>query len=92
MLPYDAGTVAKWVSVITFAVPVGAVASWADIAGPVPPLFSSSWQEVHVLNWADTGVVPMNPPGSSTLRILPDTALPAREAIEKRLPPPPIKP
>jgi pilus assembly protein CpaC len=39
-----------------------------------------------------TIVNPMNPPASSVLRVLPDTALPAREAIEKRLPPPPIKP
>jgi pilus assembly protein CpaC len=39
-----------------------------------------------------TIVNPMNPPASSVLRILPDTAVPAREAIEKRLPPPPIKP
>jgi Flp pilus assembly secretin CpaC len=37
-------------------------------------------------------VNPLNPPASSVLRILPDTNLPAREAIEKRLPPPPIKP
>ncbi len=35
---------------------------------------------------------PMNPPASSVLRIMPDTALPAREVLEKRLPPPPIKP
>jgi Flp pilus assembly secretin CpaC len=37
-------------------------------------------------------VNPMNPPSSAVLRILPDTTLPAREAIEHRLPPPPIKP
>jgi pilus assembly protein CpaC len=37
-------------------------------------------------------VNPLNPPASSVLRLLPDPNLPAREAIEKRLPPPPIKP
>jgi pilus assembly protein CpaC len=39
-----------------------------------------------------TIVNPMNPPASAVLRIVPDSTLPAREAIEKRLPPPPIKP
>lgn len=37
-------------------------------------------------------VNPLNPPAKSVLRIAPDTTLPAREALEKRLPPPPIKP
>ena len=31
---------------------------------------------------------PMNPPARSLLRVVPDTSLPAREAIERRLPPP----
>jgi pilus assembly protein CpaC len=39
-----------------------------------------------------TIVNPMAPPPRSVLNIVPDTTLPAREAIEKRLPPPPIKP
>jgi pilus assembly protein CpaC len=39
-----------------------------------------------------TIVNPMAPPPRSVLNIVPDTSLPAREAIEKRLPPPPIKP
>lgn len=38
-----------------------------------------------------TIVNPMSPPMSSLLPIVRDTTLPAREAIEKRLPPPPVK-
>jgi pilus assembly protein CpaC len=56
---------------------------------------SSSWQtdQTELLIVVTPVIVnPMNPPASSVLRIFPDTALPAREAIEKRLPPPPIKP
>jgi pilus assembly protein CpaC len=56
---------------------------------------TSSWEtnqtELLVLV-TPTIINPNNPPGSSVLRVIPDTALPAREAIEKRLPPPPIKP
>ena len=37
-----------------------------------------------------TLVNPNAPPSRSVLNIVPDTSLPAREAIEKRLPPPPL--
>jgi len=56
---------------------------------------SSQWetdQTELLIIVTPTIVNPMNPPAGSVLRIFPDTALPAREAIEKRLPPPPIKP
>ena len=56
---------------------------------------TSSWetnQTELLIVVTPTIVNPNNPPSSSLLRVLPDTALPAREAIEKRLPPPPIKP
>jgi hypothetical protein len=32
-------------------------------------------------------VDPMRPPPEHTIRLLPDTTLPAREALKKRLPP-----
>jgi pilus assembly protein CpaC len=56
---------------------------------------SSSWEtdQTELLIVVTPIIVnPMNPPAGSVLRIFPDTTLPAREAIEKRLPPPPIKP
>lgn len=56
---------------------------------------TSSWetnQTELLIVVTPTIVNPNNPPASSTLRVVPDTSLPAREAIEKRLPPPPIKP
>jgi pilus assembly protein CpaC len=59
-------------------------------------LFSStSWEtdQTELLIVVTPVIVnPMNPPAGSVLRIFPDTTLPARDAIEKRLPPPPIKP
>ena len=56
---------------------------------------NSSWEtdQTELLVVVTPVVInPNNPPASSILRVVPDTALPAREAIEKRLPPPPIKP
>ncbi len=59
-------------------------------------LFGNSTWETNqtelVIIVTPTIINPMNPPASSVLRIMPDTSLPAREAIERRLPPPPIKP
>jgi len=56
---------------------------------------TSSWQSTQtelLILVTPTIVNPMAPPSRSILNIVPDTALPARDAIEKRLPPPPIKP
>ena len=56
---------------------------------------TSSWtsNETELLILVTPTIVnPMAPPSRSILNIVPDTTLPAREAIEKRLPPPPIKP
>jgi pilus assembly protein CpaC len=56
---------------------------------------NSSWNnnETELLILVTPTIVnPMAPPSRSILNIVPDTTLPAREAIEKRLPPPPIKP
>ena len=56
---------------------------------------TSSWetnQTELLIVVSPTIVNPNSPPASSLLRVVPDTSLPAREAIEKRLPPPPIKP
>ena len=56
---------------------------------------TSSWQSTEqelLILVTPTIVNPMAPPSRSILNIVPDTALPARDAIEKRLPPPPIKP
>jgi pilus assembly protein CpaC len=56
---------------------------------------NSSWQSTQtelLILVTPTIVNPMAPPSRSILNIVPDTALPARDAIEKRLPPPPIKP
>lgn len=56
---------------------------------------SSSWttNETELLILVTPTIVnPMAPPSRSILNIVPDTGLPAREAIEKRLPKPPIKP
>jgi pilus assembly protein CpaC len=56
---------------------------------------STSWQTNQselLIVVTPTIINPLNPPSSAVLRVVPDTALPAREAIEKRLPPPPIKP
>jgi len=53
---------------------------------------TSSWNnnETELLILVTPSIVnPNAPPASSVLRIVPDTSLPAREAIEKRLPPPP---
>jgi Flp pilus assembly secretin CpaC len=53
---------------------------------------SSSWRDNEselLVIVTPTVVNPLNPPPGSILRILPDNSLPAREAIEKRLPPPP---
>jgi pilus assembly protein CpaC len=53
---------------------------------------SSSWRdnESELLIVVTPVVVnPLAPPPSSILRVVPDTGLPAREAILKRLPPPP---
>jgi pilus assembly protein CpaC len=53
--------------------------------------WQSSEQELLILV-TPTIVNPNAPPSRSILNIVPDTTLPAREALEKRLPPPPIKP
>jgi pilus assembly protein CpaC len=56
---------------------------------------TTSWQDTQqelLILVTPTIVNPMAPPSRSILNIVPDTALPARDAIEKRLPPPPIKP
>jgi pilus assembly protein CpaC len=56
---------------------------------------TSSWQSTEqelLILVTPTIVNPNAPPSRSVLRIVPDTSLPAREAIEKRLPVPPIKP
>jgi Flp pilus assembly secretin CpaC len=56
---------------------------------------TSSWQatETELLILVTPTIVnPMAPPARSILNVVPDTALPARDAIERRLPPPPIKP
>jgi Flp pilus assembly secretin CpaC len=56
---------------------------------------TTSWQvtETELLILVTPTIVnPMAPPSRSILNIVPDTSLPARDAIEKRLPPPPIKP
>jgi pilus assembly protein CpaC len=53
---------------------------------------SSSWRDNEselLVIVTPTVVNPLNPPPGSILRVLPDSSLPAREAIEKRLPPPP---
>jgi Flp pilus assembly secretin CpaC len=53
---------------------------------------TSRWQsnETELLILVTPTIVnPMAPPSRSILRIVPDTGLPAREAIEKRLPAPP---
>lgn len=54
---------------------------------------TTSWQtnETELLILVTPTLVnPNAPPARSVLNISPDTALPAREAIEKRLPPPPL--
>jgi pilus assembly protein CpaC len=52
---------------------------------------SSSWKsnqsELLVLV-TPTIINPLSPPARSLLPIMPDTSLPARDAIQKRLPPP----
>jgi len=56
---------------------------------------TSSWtsNETELLILVTPTIVnPMAPPSRSILNIVPDTTLPARDAIERRLPPPPIKP
>jgi len=57
---------------------------------------SSSWtsnQSELLILVTPTVFNPMSPPARSVLPIRPDTSLPARDAIEKRLPPlPPKKP
>jgi Flp pilus assembly secretin CpaC len=53
--------------------------------------WSSTETELLILV-TPTIVNPMAPPSRSILNIVPDTTLPARDAIEKRLSPPPIKP
>ena len=56
---------------------------------------TSSWQSTEqelLILVTPTIVNPNAPPSRSFLNIVPDTSLPARDAIEKRLPPPPIKP
>jgi pilus assembly protein CpaC len=59
-------------------------------------LFGNSTWETNqtelVIIVTPTIVNPNNPPASRVVRMLPDTTLPARDALEKRLPPPPIKP
>ena len=52
---------------------------------------SSSWrsnQSELLILVTPTLINPLAPPPGSILRIVPDTSLPAREAIDKRLPPP----
>ena len=51
--------------------------------------WTTSEQELLILV-TPTLVNPNAPPARSILNIVPDTSLPAREAIEKRLPPPPL--
>ena len=54
---------------------------------------SSSWttNETELLILVTPTLVnPNAPPPRSILNVMPDTSLPAREAIEKRLPPPPL--
>jgi pilus assembly protein CpaC len=54
---------------------------------------TSSWtsNETELLILVTPTVInPNAPPQSSVLRIVPDTSLPARDAIQKRLPPPPL--
>ena len=56
---------------------------------------TSSWQSTEqelLILVTPTIVNPNAPPSRSILNIVPDTTLPARDAIDKRLPPPPIKP
>jgi pilus assembly protein CpaC len=51
---------------------------------------SSAWRDNQselLVIVTPTIVNPLSPPPGSILRIVPDTAMPAREAIEKRLPP-----
>jgi len=53
---------------------------------------NSTWtnNETELLILVTPSVInPNAPPPSQVLRIVPDTSLPARGAIEKRLPPPP---
>jgi len=53
---------------------------------------SSSWksnQSELLILVTPTIVNPLSPPARAILPIVPDTALPARDAIQKRLPPPP---
>jgi Flp pilus assembly secretin CpaC len=53
---------------------------------------NSTWtnNETELLILVTPQVInPNAPPPSQVLRIVPDTSLPARDAIEKRLPPPP---
>ena len=55
---------------------------------------SSTWStnETELLILVTPTLVnPNAPPSRSILNVRPDTALPAREAIEKRLPPPPLR-
>ena len=55
---------------------------------------NSSWtsnQSELLILVTPTVINPMSPPARSVLPIRPDTALPARDAIEKRLPPPLLK-
>jgi type II secretory pathway component GspD/PulD (secretin) len=56
---------------------------------------NSSWTTTRselLILVTPTIVNPNSPPARSILQIVPDTTLPAREAIQKRLPPPPKKP
>jgi len=53
---------------------------------------SSSWksnQSELLIVVTPTVVNPLSPPARAILPIVPDTSLPARDAIRKRLPPPP---
>jgi Flp pilus assembly secretin CpaC len=55
---------------------------------------SSTWStnETELLILVTPTLVnPNAPPSRSILNVRPDTGLPAREAIEKRLPPPPLR-